>query len=175
MPLPLPISPADALSRVIRPAFELLPSKMGGERAELLVLAIMLQESDLAARVQGGGGPARGLAQFEEGNRTSRGGVWGVLNHDATAALARKLCAARGCPPTVRSAYLALAGDDVLAAGFARLLLWTNPAPLPAVGDEDGAWRYYVGTWHPGKPRPITWPGNYELAAITVAGTGEPT
>lgn len=170
MPLPLPITPADALTRVIRPAFELLPSKMGGQRAEILMLAIGLQESELANRVQKGNGPARGLWQFELG-----GGVHGVITHPASRDLARRVLAARGCPATERSAWLALAGDDLLAACFARLLLYTDALPLPAAGDVDAAWKYYARNWRPGTPRPIAWPGNYELAMTTVLGAGEPT
>lgn len=163
MPIPLPITPADALSRVIKPAFELLPSKMGDERAEIMLLAISLQESGLAARVQHGNGPARGLWQFE------RGGVRGVMTHPASRDLARKLCGARGCPSTEYSAWLALAGDDLLAAGFARLLLWTDSGPLPALGDESDAWAYYLRNWRPGHPRPEHWHTNYAAALAVVA------
>ena len=38
---------------------------------------------------------------------------------------------------------------DVLAAGLARLLLWTDPSRLPRLGDADGAWQLYVRTWRP--------------------------
>lgn len=163
MPIPLPITPADALSRVLNPAFELLPSKMGGERAQVMLLAIALQESDLAARVQRGNGPARGLWQFE------RNGVRGVMGHPASKDIMRKLCGARGCPASEYSVYLALAGDDLLAAGVARLLLWTDPDPLPAVGDAAGAWNLYQRCWRPGRPRPEDWSANYEMAMQAVA------
>lgn len=163
--LPLPISPADALSHIIRPALRLLPSPLTSAPAMVLVLAIFLQESGLRARVQSGGGPARGLAQFERG-----GGVVGVLQHDATEAMARALCAVRGVPATSYSVYTSLAGDDLLAAGFARLLLYTDPAPLPALGAADAAWAYYERNWKPGKPRPADWPDNYATALACVRG-----
>ncbi len=164
MPLPLPISPEDALRRIIAPALELLPAKMGSDEALVMLVAIALQESGLTTRLQNGG-PARGLFMFERG-----GGVHGVLNHPAVRADARKLCASRGCPSTDNSVYLALAGDDVLAAGFARLLLWTDPQALPDIGDADGAWKLYIRTWRPGKPRPLHWPGNHSLAVHIVTG-----
>lgn len=164
----MPITPADALTRVIRPAFELLPAKMGGERAEVMVLAIMLQESELAARVQHGDDPARGLAKFELG-----GGIHEVMTHPASRDLARKVLAVRACPATERSAWLALAGDDLLAACFARLLLYTDELPLPTIGDVDTAWKVYVRNWRPDKPRPIDWPGNYELAMTAVFSAEE--
>jgi hypothetical protein len=52
----------------------------------------------------------------------------------------------------------------VLAAGVARLLLYTNPAPLPPVGNAEAAWLYYVNTWRPGKPHRKTWDELYALA-----------
>ena len=53
--------------------------------------------------------------------------------------------------------YAALEYDDVLAAGVARLLLWTDPKALPPVGDVDAAWALYLRTWRPGKPKPDSW------------------
>ena len=143
--LPLPIAPVDALYQVIAPALRLLPPALTSDPARAQVLTIMLQESELNARVQGDDGPAHGLAQFER-----NGGVRGVLQHPATAKLANALCAARGVPATSYSVYTALPGDDVLAAGFARLYLYTDPAPLPKLGDIDGAWECYLRIWRPG-------------------------
>ncbi len=40
--------------------------------------------------------------------------------------------------------------DDVLAAGLARLLLWSDSGRLSTVGDEQGAWNLYLRTWRPG-------------------------
>jgi hypothetical protein len=148
MPLPLPISPADALAQIIDPALSLLPYSLTSERAELLMLTIALQEAGkdgmLAYRLQQGG-PARGLWQFERG-----GGVAGVLGCSATAELAKRLCALRGVPALSSSVYDALGHDDVLAAGFARLLLLSDPAPLPEPNDTEGAWRCYLRNWRPG-------------------------
>jgi len=127
-----------------------------------MVLAIALQESGLAARTQAEGGPARGLWQFE------RAGVRGVLTHPSSASHARRLCAARACPASEYSVWIALAGDDLLACGFARLLLWTDPAPLPALGDADGAWACYERNWRPGRPRPEHWAANYAMALDAV-------
>jgi hypothetical protein len=163
--LPLPISPADALAHIIEPALRLLPPALTSDESRLLVLANCLQESGLRTRVQDAGGPARGLAQFERG-----GAVVGVLQHPATYDLARALCAVRGVPATSYSVYTSLAGDDLLAAGFARLLLYTDPAPLPPLGAADAAWAYYKRNWRPGKPRPADWPDNYATALACVRG-----
>jgi hypothetical protein len=138
------MSPETCLSQVIRPAFCLLPSPLRGAQAAVMVLAIMGQESGLAHREQVGG-PAHGLAQFEKG-----GGVRGVLKHRASAGYARTLCEHYGVPATEAAVYWALVENDELAAGFARLLLWTDPLRLPAIGDEDGAFDYYHRCWRPG-------------------------
>ncbi|MCY1373568.1 hypothetical protein D9M69_608520 [compost metagenome] len=127
-------------------------------QAELMLLAIGLQESRFEHRRQIGG-PARGFWQFEKG-----GGVRGVLEHAKAGPFARDLCAARGVPATAETVYQALERDDVLAAGIARLFLFTNPNPLPAVGECAAAWDYYLATWRPGKPHRRTWDALYAQA-----------
>ncbi|XFB08402.1 hypothetical protein AAGT13_00040, partial [Azotobacter salinestris] len=92
-------------------------------------LTIGLQESGLIHRRQIGG-PARGWWQFEQG-----GGVAGVLRHPASAGYARGVCTARKVSPEPGIVWAELEHDDTLAAAFARLLLWTDPAPLPEVGE----------------------------------------
>jgi hypothetical protein len=142
--LPLPIAPPAALAEIIDPALRLLSSTLSSNNARALLLAITLQESSLAARVQGGNGPARGLWQFEQG------GVRGVLGHPASAKLAVALCVARGVPTTVYGVYSSLPGDDLLACGFARLLLLTDPLLLPGEDDANAAFAYYQRNWRPG-------------------------
>ncbi|MNL86831.1 hypothetical protein D3C87_2157110 [compost metagenome] len=56
----------------------------------------------------------------------------------------------------------------MLAAGVARLLLWTDPKTLPSIGDVDAAWALYLRTWRPGKPHPQTWPALHALAVAEV-------
>lgn len=143
----------------IAPALALLPAKMSGSRAEQMLLSIGLQESRFEYRRQMGNGPARGFWQFEKG-----GGVRGVLEFTTTKSLARAVCQARGVAPTADAVHAALEHDDVLAAAFARLLLWTDPKPLPAVGEVQQAWDLYIRTWRPGKPHRQTWDGLYARA-----------
>lgn len=159
-----------ALLPVLDSAAELLPLAMDTPEARVMLLAIMGQESGCTARCQivngGGKGPARGLAQFERG-----GGVKGVLTHDASRYWAHQVCAARGVPPIDGQVWAKLETDDVLAAAFARLLLFTDPRRLPALGSEHSAWDCYKRNWRPGKPHPDRWPANYRaaLAIITEA------
>lgn len=149
----------------IAPALALLPERMTSPAAETMLLAIGLQESRLVHRRQIGG-PARGLFQFERG-----GGVRGVLLHPVSREHAAAVCRARGVDPTEVAVYNALEHDDVLAAAFARLLLWTDPLPLPALGRVDAAWNLYLRTWRPGRPHERTWAGLYAqaLEAVEVA------
>lgn len=161
-----PPAATTALSAIINPALSLLPERMESDAARVMLLAIGLQESGLAARVQRGG-PAHGLWQFEKG-----GGVRGVLKHPASASYAALACERAGIPATEAAAYDALAGDDMLAATFARLLLWTDPEPLPDT--ETGGWDLYLRTWRPGKPRRAHWQGNYRLASVAVKQGARP-
>ncbi|MDX3877018.1 MAG: hypothetical protein QHC81_00900 [Achromobacter sp.] len=148
----------------INPAMGLLPIKMDTPAARVQLLAIGLQESRFQYRRQLGNGPARGLWQFE---RT--GGVRGVLTHPASREHAYRICGVRGVAPVAAAVHPALETDDVLAAGFARLLMWTDGWRLPAVGDVHGGWEMYIRTWRPGKPHPQTWAGLYAQALAEVA------
>ena len=153
-PQPMTQSPArEVLTGAIIPGLALLPVAMDTPQARVLMLAISGQEADFHHRWQvfdrarpDAMGAARGLWQFERG-----GGVRGVLTHARSSALAIEVCRARGvAPPMVAEVYAALHRDDVLAAAFARLLLWTSPRPLPAIGDVEGAWQMYLREWRPG-------------------------
>lgn len=141
------------------------------DAANVMLVAIAGQESDWRHRRQVGG-PARSYWQFEQG-----GAVAGVMNHSSTGAFARKLFERLdiGEPslgpwvaPSTRTVYEAMAWHDLLAGGMARLNLWWKPQALPAVGDEAGAWAYYLDTWRPGKPHPEKWPKVYAAAMAAV-------
>jgi len=171
-PLPLPISPRDFNFLIVTPALALLPKRMDSPEARVMLTAIAQQESGLRHRWQvldgGGKGPARGLLQFERGTRASRGGVWGVYLHSASAELLRELCRARDCRFDPADIWAQIERDDVLAAGIARLLLWTDPKPLPPVTDAQDGWDYYINTWRPGKPHRHTWDACHAKAVAAV-------
>lgn len=149
----------------ISPALALLPASMDSAAARVMLLAIGLQESRFVHRRQIGG-PARGFWQFERG-----GGVRGVLTHPASRDRAKHICGLRQVDAVAAAVYDALDTDDVLAAVFARLLLWTDAARLPAVGDVQGGWDLYARTWRPGKPHPHTWPALYAEAVASAGGS----
>ncbi|WP_116791414.1 hypothetical protein [Achromobacter dolens] len=151
----------------ITPALALLPARMDTPEARVMLLAIGLQEGRFVHRRQIVG-PARGFWQFEKGTRLSRGGVWGVYLHQASKDRLAALCKARSVACDPDAIYGALEYDDVLAAGVARLLLWTDPKALPPVGDTQAAWALYLRTWRPGKPKPDSWPPLYRQAVAEV-------
>lgn len=155
----------DAILRsAINPALALLPVKMDSDAARVILLAITLQEADAIHRVQFGGGPAHGLWGFEE-----NGGVRGVMHHPNSRDYARAICSSRHLPFNRRVVWEALPNDDILAASFARLLLWTDFHPLPGVDASDAeTWNYYERNWRPGKPRPEKWPACHAQARAQV-------
>ena len=148
------MSPRELRTGPVAEALLLLPAKMTSPQAELMLLAIGLQESQLKHRRQLVGsppkpvGPAKSFWQAEQGG----GMVTGLLRyHDAKVRdVVHGLCAVRGVAPAARDVWDAIEHDDVLAAGLARLLLFTDPAKLPGLGDEEGAWQLYLRTWRPG-------------------------
>lgn len=144
--------PAEAVNE----SYKLLPMKMDSPFARINQAAIGQQESGYLVRRQYGNGPARGYWQFEEG-----GGVKGVMEHKATAELARSVCHARGVPFVRRTVWEALETDDVLAAAFCRLLMWTDSGKLPT--NEADGWAMYARTWRPGKPHPDKWPASWKF------------
>jgi len=140
------VTPRECLAHVIRPACALAGPRFVDPRAEVALLAIALQETGLATRRQQGGGPGRGYVQFE------RAGIAGVLTHSASAVAARALLRTLAYPATITPAEVhgAVEHNDLLCLGLARLLLFTVPAPLPALGDRDETWSQYVAAWRPG-------------------------
>lgn len=159
------MTPATFHALIVEPTLQWMAASPGiaipvSDGARVLVTAIAGQESRWAARRQVGG-PARSYWQFE-----LKGGVAGLFR-----LVPRQLgavCAACDVTFDAATVFEAMAWHDMLACAMARLLLWSDPAPLPLRGDIDGAWEYYRRTWRPGLPRPESWAGIYDrtLAAI---------
>lgn len=154
---------SEIITDAIDPAYALLPARMASTEATVQLLATGLQESRFEYRRQMGNGPARSFWQFERG-----GGVKGVMSHPASAAHMQALCEARGVPFTMMDIWQSMEFDDVLAAGAARLLYWTDPKALPSARDgaewANAAWALYLRTWRPGKPHRETWDANHAAA-----------
>ncbi|QWY17795.1 hypothetical protein [Pseudomonas phage vB_Pae-PA152] len=164
--------------KVIPATMAMLPSNMDSPAARVALLAIGGQESRFASRrqlimsINSEGhkvllplGPAKGFWQFEKG-----GAVKGLLNyHNATTReRVHRFVEACGVKPVEEAVWSALEHDDVLACGLARLLLWTDPRALPAVGEKAKLWDVYISQWRPGKPHPESWDDCYKKAVKAV-------
>lgn len=137
---------------MVRGGLKYLPPSMSNNLPQVLVamLTIGLQESRFIHRYQvvntpGVKGPARGFWQFESG-----GGVKGVMTHSATKAPLQAACQKLGVPFDRNTIWLSLEHNDDLAVVCARLLLYSDPKPLPEVKDVEGMWQYYLRNWRPG-------------------------
>lgn len=151
------MTPSLFLRLAVVPALSLLSEAMDSVEARAMLIAIALQESRLLHRRQING-PARSFAQFE------RGGIAGVLNHHASRLPAIALCEMLSIAPTVDAVYAAIEYQDVLCAGFSRLLLWTSPRTLPGPSDAAWGWELYMECWRAGTPRRETWDAGYAVA-----------
>lgn len=164
------MTPEQFLNDIITPGLERLRD-LGGPAvtadAKRIMLAIAQQESGagLTARYQNAPstspGPARGFWQFEQG-----GGVVGVLEHNGSKTLAKAICDSCVVPAQKEAVWRSLEGHDDLSVAFARLLLYTDPRPLP-VTEQDG-WDYYIRNWRPGRPHPENWGVNWRNADAAV-------
>jgi len=176
----------------IKPAYSILPQRMNTPDATRMLVAIAWQESLAKYRVQRQG-PAVGYWQFE-----LNGGIRGVLRHPATATFAKDalqildynvLAKMRQpvrtltpqddeCKSWDALIYDALPYDAVLAAVFARLLLWTLPLSLPTKTQPRNAFLQYIDAWRPGAYTngdsaergeiQQRWDRNWDLACIQV-------
>lgn len=155
------------IKAAIDQAFGFLPQHMDSMKARVELYAIGFQESEFEHRRQMGNGPAMGFWQFERG-----GGVVGVMTHAASKGFMHSICAERGVAFDKMAIWQAIQFDDMLAAVAARLLLFTDPKPLPSLyakidpakPEESLSWQYYERNWRPGKPHPEKWPASMAKA-----------
>ena len=140
------------------------------DRARVGLTAISGQEANWTERLQKPIPYAHGLYQFER-----LGGVRGVLYDDVTRPMALAACVKAGVPAPVTTlgAWRMLATDDALATAFARLLLYTDVLPNPAMDDEEGWYRYYLNLWRPGSPSRARWSGVFPQALDAVRATSK--
>lgn len=140
-----------------------LPARAEAAR---FILAIALQESNLAHRRQLSStgeetGPAASFGQFEIG-----GGCKGVLRHPATAERMARICKDFNVTPEPQALWEAMRYNDIVAAAAMRLLIYTLPHELPT--DAADGWKQYVEAWRPGKPHPERWAASWGMASNVV-------
>lgn len=148
------MTPETFYSRIVEPTLQYMAGSPSiaipvTDSARVLVMAIAGQESRWKERRQIGG-PARSYWQFEEG-----GGVAGLFR--VTPRQIGTVCASLDILYDPDVVFEAMAWNDTLACAMARLLLWTDAAPLPAYWDKIAGWQYYERNWRPDAPHPETW------------------
>jgi hypothetical protein len=171
------MTPENCFTRIVEPTLQWMAASPSigipvTDAARVLVMTIAGQESRWEDRRQIGIGEyypqkigARGFWQFES---PWFGPVALVDVLLSTPIQIGAVCKYLDIPVDKVSLYEACAWNDMLACAMARLLLWRDPARLPAVGDKEGAWVYYVRNWKPGAPHHDSWSGLYDqsIAAI---------
>lgn len=156
------MTPPQFYSLVLLPSCGLAPLSMNTQQSRLMLMAAAGQESGWTNRMQIGG-PARGLWQFD------MTAVLDLQAHPVCGPLVLAACAMWDVPSDPATIYEAIAWHDPLACHMARLLLWADPAPLPAVGDAAGAYACYTRVWRPGVERPAAWALVYAQATSATA------
>jgi len=165
------MTPDTFFTRIVEPTLQYMAASPSisipnSDSARIITMTIAGQESFWKERRQIGG-PARGYWQFELG-----GGVDDVFR--ATSRQLGTICASLDVPYDPRVVFEAMAWNDTLACAMARLLLWMHPAPLPALGDKEGAWNYYLKQWRPGAPHRQTWDARYDTSVAATKNFSVP-
>lgn len=142
----LPASAETVLAQAVDIALGYLPDKMVSDQARVQVLGDGLYESGFRTRIQAPNGPAHGLWQFQIN------AIRLVMWNAATSAACAALCEACGVKFGPTAIYFAIAdgAHDVLAAGLARLIVWADPQPLPAIGNAPAAADCHQRCYRPG-------------------------
>ena len=168
--------------QTIPSAMSLLPGQMNSREAVAMMLAIGLHESAFKARVQGRmrplktlddlgpqAGPARGYWQFERA-----GGTAEILESPDTKDIAVPICKMFLVDPNRQAVHTMLGFNDVLAAVFARLLLWRDSRPMPTPLQYNEGYSIYLRNWRPNPDAAAAhrkdWPQNFNTAWNVVKG-----
>lgn len=156
---------AEFYKRIQQPAADFAQSLniQINDGSQVLMLAIAGQESGWSHRFQQGG-PARSFWQFESS------GLWGVVSHQRARTTMLAVCKALAIADLNKDLFEAIAYNDAMAFCAARMLLWIDTRPLPAIGDKNASWDYYIRNWRPGKPRREDWDAVYAEAQAAVTG-----
>jgi hypothetical protein len=173
------MSPERYLTGEIIPALTWLTAQHGRDMGppEVLVqlLATALHEGDgLKARVQYGPKGSSILKRFGHSMWMFEGGekaaLAGLFASPATGPALRKACEWLGVEHDHQHVWWCMVGNDKLAAICGRLLLLTDPHPVPMLDDVDESYATYLRCWRPGKPPgPDKWRRVHQRALDAVA------
>ena len=170
----------DILTNVINPALtELAQSGVSvTDAARAMLYAAGLQESNLSARFQAT--PASSALRKGAGR-----GLWQMRIDDVSRLLTTNSTKERS--EAISNKYVGsvhphavwatLEYNDVLAAIFARLMLWPDPAalPAPAAVNERAALDYYIRCWRPNSPREKDWTVNWRATVEMIGKQAAPS
>jgi hypothetical protein len=161
------MTPENFFTRIVEPTLTFMSASPSisipvSDSARVLVMAIAGQESRWKERLQIHG-PARSYWQFEKG-----GGVAGLFGHPATNRKLATVCASLDIAYDPDVVFEAMAWNDTLACAMARLLLWSDAAPLAAYWDKGDGWAYYKRNWRPGAPHPESWSAVHDQAMAAI-------
>lgn len=128
-----------------------------------MLLAIAGVESAWTALRQANNGPASSFWQFE------RGGILGLMRDDETSRQVAVLCGISGIAlqSTAIWQFMCTAEGANFSAAMARLLLWSDPMPLPKT--ESDSFNYYERNWRPGAPSYSRWHLVYLQAVAAIS------
>jgi hypothetical protein len=171
------MTPKLAHSFLLPACKQLFPNELLDDKAQAMMLAIGMQESDFLHRQQLIGnhrnwwesvrGPATSFWQFE------KTGVAAVLGHHRARPMFDVALRALGYPADVNTIHKAITHNDILAVAIARCLLFTFPDSLPDSNNPEEAWQQYLWCWRPGKPKENRWNSRYNAAWDIVSGVND--
>jgi len=166
------MQPPDFYHYMLVPSLKVIEKLTGiadTDEARAMLMAIAGQESNWAYRMQVPVDYAHSYYMFEKG-----GGVAGVLSHPASSGHIQTVCKALDISCDTDTVYVAMSFNGILATTMARLLLYTDPASLPALGAVDQAYETYDRNWRPGSKRPGDWPENYNVGLDLITPDHKP-
>lgn len=158
---------ADFNTQILVPALAFIRANLKAIPASVeehtMLLAIAGVESAWSQRTQQPVAYAHSFWQWE------RGGVLGLMRDDETSKQVAVLCGMAGVPfqSTGIWNYMAKPEADNFSAAMSRLLLWTDPSPLPKTMDD--GFDYYVRNWRPGKPYEPRWAAVWSQAVAAIS------
>ena len=154
------MTPAEFCARILDPARLAFPFH-DDPRARALLLAIAGVESAWTARWQEPRAYARSFWMVQQNC------VNDLLAHPSSGPVLRQFAAEMEIP--IGGAFEALAWHDAWAYACARCLLWTDPHPLPEIGDTASSMAAYENIWRPGKFSAERWTARF-TEALAVSG-----
>lgn len=160
----------DFLRCGIVPGLDLLPIALRGPAAATLLLATSLQETNLQARVQIGGGPGISFYQLEKD-----GAIKNVFESPFARPWLQRVCDRLVISFDLDVIAQAVIYNDQLAAVVSRLQYWLSPLSLPDLVSPDAEAQgllIYSHVWAPhwyisGQPEPGRWHTSWTTAVAT--------